>query len=434
MIQDIPAEESLLALLVADPALSIDDTLTPYCLTDHRRELANLLGKVKMDNGVAGYETLRSLGASDDALKLFDIVSTDDPPIESFFHLVKHLRKVATKRRIFEVSKHWHKLVSDPDFDPAEGLDKIERQALGLRDLYSGRQKEGGVRKGGDVKPLMDLLMRTCNRKGRLMGLRSGFHVVDQCFDGFNPGRLYLIGARPSVGKTSMALSMAVNLLDGLGDSQAPTRGMIFTLEMPFDDIQMNLLVIKSRIGRAAMMNGLTKIHLQTLQRCVQDMAAWDYELDDTGGISIDTLVHRARRAHAEKPLQWIIIDYLQLIKGCEKKSSINRQVEIGEVSGKLKALTKELGIPVIALCQLKRQEKVLSQDKGKKVAPRPKLEDLRESGDLEQDADGVVLIDRDQESEDSAAFLIIPKNRFGALHFSIPVVFEAELSRFRPA
>lgn len=421
MIQDIPAEEILLALLVARPELTLDDRFAPEILTDARRELGGLLARVRLEGGVAGYETLRGLGATAEALKSFDYAAGDGEPIESFVHLCQQLRKVAVNREAHDLCRKIHREVMDPEADPSSYLDRFVQGSLAIRDLLTGRDASGGVRRGGDIAPLLAMLEETLHCKGKVRGLRTGFYNTDWNMDGLNPGRLYLIGARPSVGKTSLLLSWARNLLDGIpgeGDSgQAPQRGMIFTCEMPFKDIQMNLLVQHSMIGRERLRDGATRQMLEILKGKIKEMAGWDYEIDDTQGIPIDLLCHRARRAHADKPLKWIGVDYIQLVKGCERKSQNSRQVEVGEVSSKLKGLSKELSVPVIGLAQLKRPDLLLDQGKGRKVAAKPRLQDLRESGDMEQDSDWVGMIHRDQEGEDEEAEVIVEKNRFGPLH-----------------
>lgn len=410
MIQDIPVEESVLSLVLESPTLAIDDGFTPELLTSERRELCALVARLKVEGGQHGYETLRSIGASEEALKIYELVVNDDLPRESFKHLVSRLRVVAANRAVHQVTKTFHERVMAPDCNALEWLAEMETQTLAIRDLGMGKEGVGGPKRGNDTGRLIEILEKAIENKGKITGLTTGWDRLDRQIDGLQPGRLYILGARPSVGKTSWMLNFVEHQL--LNDR----RGMVFTCEMSYDDIIQSTMHLNSNTNRYDLRDNVTQGLLMKLKAAITRMAGWDWEVDDTAGITIEKLSHEARKAHQTKPLKWLAVDYLQLMKSEKAHINTPRQVVLGHISSGLKSLSKELGIPILALAQLSRQQAKLDQAKGRMMAARPRLEHLRESGDLEQDADWVGFLHRDQESQEDDTTIITAKNRFGPL------------------
>jgi replicative DNA helicase len=245
-------------------------------------------------------------------------------------------------------------------------------------------------------------------------GVPSGYKVLDEMTSGFQKGDLIVLAARPSMGKTALALSLARNAA-----AQGGTVGF-FSLEMGGEQLMLRLLSSESGIPHQAIRNAsITSDEWMTLADVAGQLAQVKIFIDDTAMQSIMDIRSKARKLKAEHNLQFLVIDYLQLIHS--SKQHENRHQEVSEISRSLKALGKELGIPIVALSQLSRAV-------DSRMDKRPMLSDLRESGAIEQDADLIMFLYRDivynNEAEDPhLAELIIGKQRNGPtgtvyLHF----------------
>jgi len=240
-----------------------------------------------------------------------------------------------------------------------------------------------------------------------ITGLRTGFTVLDKLTSGLQKSDLIILAARPGMGKTSLALTIGKNAA-----LQANAHVAIFSLEMSKDQLIKRLLSSEAQVDSYALRTG--KLNRQDgeygrLIDAASRLSAAAIAIDDTPAISILEARAKARRLHLQRPLDLIIVDYLQLMKGATRKVE-RRDLEISEISSGLKALAKELNVPIIALSQISR-----SIDK--RDNKRPVLSDLRESGSIEQDADIVMFVNRDKENpDDGRAELFIEKHRNGAL------------------
>ena len=240
------------------------------------------------------------------------------------------------------------------------------------------------------------------------LGLRMGLDI-DWIITGIRPGELFVLAGRPSVGKTTLMMNIAQNIV--LGNER--TSIGIFSLELPAREIVARMLSSLARIS----INDLHEQQIQgDLKKAVEQLCKSKILIDDTGSIDITNLCANARRMKANHDIKVIFIDYLQLIKG-QVRSNASRVNEIAMISGSLKAMAKELNIPVVVLAQLNRQ----TEQQG----DTPKLSNLRESDAIEQDADVVALLHRDrkqqydqkdgEEAKPLSAELIIAKNRHGS-------------------
>lgn len=264
-------------------------------------------------------------------------------------------------------------------------------------------------------------------RKEHVTGVPSGFTDLDKLLAGFHPGDLVILAARPSVGKTALALNMAVNAAKA-GGSVA-----IFSLEMGAEQLVQRVLCAEALINLQDVRTGYLKEQdWHAIHTAMGKLANLDFWVDDTPSISILEVRAKARRQLRDKKKGIIFVDYLQLMQPQNRRTE-NRQVEIAEISRGLKILGKELGVPVVALSQLSR---AVEQRAGK----RPMLSDLRESGAIEQDADIVMFIDRntspgaDEEEGRPAkgmAEIIVAKHRNGPLG-DIPLVFMERFTKFQ--
>ncbi|ASV67782.1 replicative DNA helicase [Cytobacillus sp. FSL W7-1323] len=282
----------------------------------------------------------------------------------------------------------------------------------------------------GAFHNIKDVLVRTYdnievmhNRKGDITGIATGFAELDHMTAGFQRNDLIIVGARPSVGKTAFALNIAQNVAVKTQENVA-----IFSLEMGAEQLVMRMLCAEGNIDAQRLRTGsLTDDDWGKLTMAMGSLSNAGIFIDDTPGVRITEIRSKCRRLKQEHGLGMILIDYLQLILG-SGRSGENRQQEVSEISRSLKALARELQVPVIALSQLSRGVEQ-RQDK------RPMMSDIRESGSIEQDADIVAFLYRDdyydKESEDKNIIeIIIAKQRNGPVG-TVQLAFVKEYNKF---
>jgi replicative DNA helicase len=262
-------------------------------------------------------------------------------------------------------------------------------------------------------------------RGGQLTGVPTGFRDLDQDTGGLQPGELVIIAARPSMGKTALALNVARNAAVDHGKKVA-----IFSLEMTKRSLALRLLASEARVDLTPFRRGYGSVDANArLVKAAGQLAAADIWIDDSGMITILEIKAKCRRLASERGLDLVLLDYLQLCHG--DTPTHRKDLEIAEISHGLKSLAKELDIPVIALSQLNRGPEQRDPDKR-----RPNMGDLRESGAIEQDADVVSFIYRDEvynrtEENKGVAELIVAKQRNGPTG-TIHLQFEARYATFR--
>ncbi|MBQ6478411.1 MAG: replicative DNA helicase [Erysipelotrichaceae bacterium] len=258
-----------------------------------------------------------------------------------------------------------------------------------------------------------------------ITGIRSLYADLDKKTAGFQKGDLIIVAARPSMGKTSLALNIAMN-------SASVTHGSvaIFSIEMPAEQVAMRILAAKSKVEIQKLRTGnLNDEEWSRINEASQQLKRQNFFIDDTPGIKVSEMYAKARKLAQDNGLYMIIVDYIQLIQATGKSDS--RQQEVSEISRRLKAMARELNVPVIAVSQLSRSVES-RQDK------RPMLSDLRESGALEQDADLVLFLYRDAyynreenaQSEREDVELLIAKHRNGPTG-KVTLAFEKEINAF---
>ena len=308
------------------------------------------------------------------------------------------------------------------DSDEVENImDEAEKKILAVA------SRQGG----GAFESMKNIVLRTFERinvlyesKGGLTGLSSGFKDLDRLTAGLQKSDLILVAARPSMGKTAFTLNIASYV--GLhGGSVA-----FFSLEMSKEQLMQRMLCSEGGIDASKLRTGqLDEVEWNKLVGVADKMSRAPIYIDDTAGITVMELRSKARRLKAEHGLDLIIIDYLQLMQGRASKNSDNRQQEISEISRSLKALARELDVPVIALSQLSRSVE-------SRQIKKPMLSDLRESGSLEQDADIVMFLyredyyDKDTENKNITE-IIVAKHRNGPVD-SVQLFFQKEFTKFR--
>jgi replicative DNA helicase len=314
------------------------------------------------------------------------------------------------------------------------------------------------TRESNSVRTLKEVMRETferidkANARGaRITGIPTGFDRYDRITSGLHDGELTIVAARPGMGKTSFVLNVAVNVaspqqLESARDPnerwEEPGSGVaVFSLEMPREQICNRMLCSEAKVDVSRVRTGmLTPSDWSKLTQAATHLASLNVWIDDTPALSILELRSKARRLQAEfdhvdpvsgekkRRIGLVIVDYLQLMKGRDGQPS--REQEISEISRGLKQLAKELSLPVIALSQLNRAV----ETRGEK-SKRPQLSDLRESGAIEQDADNICFIYRDdyynkETTDRNVAELIVAKQRNGPTD-TVRVRFDAPYTRF---
>ena len=275
----------------------------------------------------------------------------------------------------------------DFEGDIKQLLDDVEREVL---QACEDRVKT-------EVKPIKDLvnhsikqIERLHENKGMLDGISTGFPELDKMTTGLHPGEMIVIAARPSMGKTSLAM----NIAEHVAIEQGIPVG-VFSLEMQAEALILRMLCSRARVNMRNVREGfLAERDFPRLTGMSSKLAKAPLFIDDSSALSILELRAKARRMHQQHGIKLVVIDYLQLLHSTAARSRDNRQQEIADISSGVKALAKELNIPVIVLAQLNRD---LEKDKARK----PRLSDLRESGAIEQDADLVCLLYKPRSGED---------------------------------
>jgi replicative DNA helicase len=269
-------------------------------------------------------------------------------------------------------------------------LDTVERDVL---QIVEERVDTGS-------KPVKDLVHKAITtieqlhaRKGMLTGIGTGFSDLDKMTSGLQPGEMIVIAARPSMGKTSLAM----NIVEHVTLEERLPVG-VFSLEMTAESLALRMLCSRARVNLRSIREGfLVERDFPKLTGAAGKMASAPMYIDDTPGLSVLQLRARARRMHQQHEIKLFVIDYLQLLHSTSRRAADNRQQEISEISSGIKALAKELQVPVIILSQLNRE---LEKDKSRK----PRLSDLRESGAIEQDADLVGLLYKPSSDDEEGA------------------------------
>ena len=339
---------------------------------------------------------------------------------------IKIVNEKAILRRLIDVSSSIIDNAYDGDNELSDVLENAETKILNVVK----------TRKGSEFKSIQDVLNRTVEKinrivdnKGEVTGLSTGFTDLDKLTTGFHPHELIIIAARPAMGKTAFALNLATNI------AQSTTKTVaLFNMEMGAEQLAMRMIAAEGELDQGKLKRGeLDKNDFNKIDEAVARLGNTNLVIDDTSGMTIGEIKAKCRRlASSENGLGIVIIDYLTLIMGSTKYQG-NRQQEVSEISRSLKTMAMELDIPVVALAQLSRN---VEQRDDK----RPMLSDLRESGSIEQDADIVAFLYRDdyyqlkkgqeETSDISQSEFIVAKHRSGPTD-TINLLFKRNISKF---
>ncbi len=361
---------------------------------------------------------------------------------------------LATRRSLIRIGEDMVNIAFDAPVDspPTMQIEDAERRLFELAETGSS---DSGFRTFGTAMNIaLDMAAAAYQRDGGLSGIATGIRELDQRMGGLQPSDLIIVAGRPGMGKSSLATNIAYSIaskhtadVEADGSPSSLEGGVVgfFSLEMSAEQIATRIISEQANVSSAKIRRGkITDAEFELLTGCVNEMSRSPLYIDETGGLSIAQLAARARRLKRQKGLDVLVVDYIQLMQG-SKRNEGNRVQEVTEITTGLKALAKELDIPIIALSQLSRQVEN-REDK------RPQLADLRESGSIEQDADVVLFVYREEyylqnaePSEDDPkraewldkmskvsgrAEVIIAKQRHGPTG-TAKLGFQAEFTRF---
>ncbi len=438
----VEAEMALLGTLLVFPEavsniaeynLRLDDFYLKnhQIIFEHMMEIIHrglMLDAVTITTRLKDHGDIESIGGSD---YLFSLTQNSATP-GSLKHYVDVVQEKSQMRRLILVGQD----ISEKGFDTANDLnfllDHAEKSILEVTRI----RRTTDMQLGRDViKQFMDHLEEIRKNKTKITGLKTGFNALDSITNGLQKGDLIILAARPSVGKTAFALNVGLEVARRNREAKAGVA--IFSLEMPATHLMSRMLSKQSSVKSEFLRNGnLDNDSLNNLNTASQTLSQLNIFIDDSSTITVPEIFSKCRKLKSEGTLDVIIIDYIQLISGNSK--SDNRQQEVSEISRSLKQLAREMEVPVIALSQLSR----LVERRENKI---PQLSDLRESGSIEQDADIVMFLYRedyytDREGEEDGTskpasdiqevLVKISKHRQGALG-DITLQFEAAKSSF---
>ena len=360
-------------------------------------ERGNLADAIVLKNRFSQDETLVDIGGVEYLALLLD----NAPPGSTAPEYAKLIFDLAMRRELIRLGEEIKAEATDPDSedDAQDQINKAESQLYNLAEL--GGTQSGFVSFENALIKSIEMASAAFSRDGHLSGTSTGLVDLDRQLGGMHRSDLIILAGRPSMGKTSLATNIAFNIAkkfkrerDDNGIEKTTEGGVVgfFSLEMSSEQLATRLLAEHSQVPSHKIRRGdITAEQYEHIRDSAEEINRIPLHIDDTGGISIGALSARARRLKRMVGLDMIVVDYLQLLTGgAGMNSSTNRVQEVSMITQGLKALAKELDIPVLALAQLSRQ---VEQRDDK----RPQLSDLRESGSIEQDADVVMFVYREE-------------------------------------
>ncbi|MDE2021083.1 MAG: replicative DNA helicase, partial [Patescibacteria group bacterium] len=430
------AEQGVLGCILADPTNclpTVAEAIESESFYDLRhREIFDHCRRM-MDNGIP--IDLITLQARMSEAKMLDNVggilylNEIQDSITSPANLPYYLEIVAEKsllRRVLSACIESADEIREWTGGVDELVDRIETRMIGFS-LARNQKKTDAIK--SVVHRAIDAIQYRFDHQGEVTGIKTGFPDLDNMTDGLHAGEMWVIAARPSMGKTSLAM----NIVERVALEEKLPVG-VFSLEMSSESLVTRMICSLSRANLRQINRGfLSESDFPKICTASTRIGNSRLFIDDTAGLSILQLRARARRMGQQHGIKLFVVDYLQLLNAAGKRSEENRQQEIADISGGLKAMAKELNVPVIVLAQLNRE---IEKDRKRK----PRLSDLRESGAIEQDADLVGLLykpesseDEDQECEAAQVNLLIAKQRNGPTG-DVNLTFLKPYTRFESA
>jgi replicative DNA helicase len=406
----IEAEQSVLGSILIDPScmdkVAAVITRDDFYLTEHKEiftAMIRMYRKSKNIDVVLLLDELVVSGTYDETggTEYIRLIADVVPTAANVIDYAKIVKNKAVVRRVLEVGESITQAAYNSDGDAQALIEQAEGLVYGLSET---RQEKGFVHIKDALFNVYKDLQETAMNPGKPRGTKTGFGTVDDLIVGMTGGDLILVGARPGMGKTSFAMNTAVSAAVSLGKAVC-----VFSLEMSSEQLANRMLSGEAQVDGIKMRSGqLGGNDWESVARAAVKLSEADILIDDTPGISVTAMKSKLRRV---KNLGMVVVDYLQLMQSEGKRD--NRVLEVGEISRGLKLLAKELNVPVICCAQLSRAVE-------QRTSKRPILSDLRDSGAIEQDADVVMFLYReDYYAEDPTgrcvAEVIVAKNRHGS-------------------
>jgi len=307
---------------------------------------------------------------------------------------------LSVRRALIQVGEDMVNVAFDApvDFSPRDQIEDAERRLYELAE--TGRYDGGFQRFAQALTTAIDMAAHAFQRDGKLSGIATGLDDLDRMMGGLQQSDLVILAGRPGMGKTALATNIGYNIAKAWqgeikpdGHTSTVNGGIVgfFSLEMSAEQLATRIIAEQTSIpSNQIRRGGISESDFEKIKDYSIELQNIPLYVDETGGLSVAQLAARARRLKRQRGLDLVVIDYLQLLQGSTRRSQENRVQEITEITTKLKALAKELNVPILALSQLSRQ--VESRDD-----KRPQLSDLRESGSIEQDADVVLFVYREE-------------------------------------
>lgn len=429
--QNVEAEQAVLgAMMIEREAISkVSEVIRPE---DFYREAHRLIFNAMMElfnkNEAVDLVTVVEVLRRDEKLEgaggiaYVSALANSVPTAANVMYHARIVEEKALLRQLINTATYVAGMGYEANEEVAVIMDKAEKLILEVSNRKAG-QEFASIK--NIIFDVFDKVSELYSSKGGITGLPTGFKDLDKLTSGLQPSDLILIAARPSMGKTAFVLNIAQNI--AVKEKKAVA---FFSLEMSKEQLVQRMLCAEAPIDAQRLRIGeLENNDWDKLVRAADRLAAAPIFIDDTAGITVMEMRSKARRLKIEHDLQLIIIDYLQLMQGGTGSSrSENRQQEISEISRSLKALARELKVPVIALSQLSRGVE-------SRQVKKPMLSDLRESGSLEQDADIVAFIYREDYYEPETerkniTDIIIAKHRNGPVD-SVQLFFHKQFTKF---
>ena len=430
----IEAEKAVLGSIILEPtlwdSLSVEVDESDFIANEHKLIYRGIKKLIDLGSEIDTVTLIESLSNDSDlsSLSNFDRVSyvknlvSETPGTANFVNYTNIIKQSSSLRKLISTAADISSLAKEADtFESESALSEAEDKLIKLRDSI---QRSSGPMLAKDlIKPVYDKIDETIRSDGDLVGISTGFRDLDKLTMGLQQGDLFIIAGRPSMGKTAFALSIAGQLVnDGI-------PSVLFSLEMSARSIMYRLISLLGKIELKKLFEAknLSDNDFNEIENSLSLLSRSKFFIDDTSSLSPSEILSRSRKLKRENPdLGLIIIDYMQLMNADNKND--NRVSEMSEISRSLKALAKEIDVPVIALSQLNRAPET-------RTGKRPVLPDLKDSGAIEQDADLIMFIYRDEvyneETPDKGlAEIIIGKHRNGPIGKRI-LQFRGEFTKF---
>ena len=339
---------------------------------------------------------------------------------------IQIVQDAALKRNVIAAATSIAEAGYNANYDSAGYIDYAERLLL---DLAKRRRTEGFVPIETVLENVKNIMLANRARDGELTGLSTGFEKLDEITLGLQKDNLIILAARPAMGKSAFAMNIAINAAtNNIKETGEPISVALFSLEMSQEQIVQRMTAAQARVNLTNIQKGtLTQKEMLLVESANDELGKLNIYFCDQGSLTVADIRAKCRKQKAASGLDLIVIDYLQLINGASKSG--NRQEEVSNISRSLKQMARELGVPVIALAQLSREVE-------KREDKRPQMSDLRESGSIEQDADIIMFLYREEYYTKSAtavpnmAELIIAKNRSGVTD-NLKFLFQGEYQLF---